>query len=138
MRFAIWQNTKWRLIDDASYGHNMVYSADEQIHTTSAAAAAALGRHFRTMLGHRLRRGFILIAGSSDMKGAYKQLAIRPDPFRFVIITTFHPIEQTWVFAISYALAFGLSGAVLHFNRAPSLITAFCRRWFVLPVQHFF
>ena len=57
MRFALWQNTKWRMIDDASDGHNFAYSASEQIHTTSAAASAALTRYFRATLGKRLRRG---------------------------------------------------------------------------------
>ena len=27
---------------------------------------------------------------------------------------------------------------MLHFNRVPTLIAAFCRRWFAIPVQHFF
>ena len=57
MRFALWQNTKWRLIDDASDGHNMAYSASERIHTTSAAAAAALTIKFRELLGCGLRKG---------------------------------------------------------------------------------
>ena len=47
MRFALDQKSKWRMIDDASDGHNFAYSASEQIHTTSAAAAAALTRCFR-------------------------------------------------------------------------------------------
>ena len=45
---------------------------------------------------------------------------------------------MVWRFAISWALPFGLSGAVLHFNRVPAFITAFCRRWLAIPVQHFF
>ena len=74
MRFALDQKSKWRMIDDASDGHNFAYSASEQIHTTSAAAAAALTRCFRETLKKRLRRMAEIRTGSCDMKGAYKQL----------------------------------------------------------------
>ena len=91
MRFALWQNDKWRMIDDASDGHNFAYSASEQIHTTSAAASAALTRYFRATLGKRLRRGAEIRGGSCDMKGAYKQLANADDLFRYIIIEIYHP-----------------------------------------------
>ena len=42
------------------------------------------------------------------------------------------------MFCIAWVLLFGLAGSVLHFNRVPTLITAFARRWFALPLQHFF
>ena len=41
IRFAIWQKAKYRMIDDASGDINGTFGAEEQIHTTSAAAAAA-------------------------------------------------------------------------------------------------
>ncbi len=91
MRFALDQKSKWRMIDDASDGHNCAYSASEQIHTTSAAAAAALTRCFRSVMGNRLSRGAEIRTGSCDMKGAYKQLGVVDSQLCFVIITVFHP-----------------------------------------------
>ena len=38
MRFAIWQHSEYRMIDNGRHGANWTYSADETIHTTSAAA----------------------------------------------------------------------------------------------------
>jgi hypothetical protein len=72
------------------------------------------------------------------MKSAYKQLGIHEDQLRFSIIAVFHLELQAWRFAISWALPFGLSGAVLHFNRVPAFIVAFCRRWLAIPIQNFY
>ena len=35
-------------------------------------------------------------------------------------------------------LLFGITGAVLAFNRVPGFIVAVARRWLGIPVQHFF
>ena len=137
MRFAILQKGKWRMIDDASHGHNQTYAAEETIHTTSAAAAAAVSRQYRKRLG-RLRRRAQLLGASRDMKRAYKQISVSPSQQRFVVVVVWDIQEAKWRYAISYALPFGLAGAVLHFNRVPASIVAFCRRWLAIPLQHFF
>ena len=99
MRFALWHNTKWLLIDDASDGHNLADSASQRIHTTSAAVAAALTMNFRELLGCMLRKGAEIRAASCDMKGAYKQLGVREDQLRHVVNAVDHPILKRWVFA---------------------------------------
>ena len=91
VRFALWQHDKWRLVDDASVGHNATFAASEQIHTTSATAAASLTKAFRDTHGKALRRHFQLKGASCDMKSAYKQLAINPDQLRYVVIAVFSP-----------------------------------------------
>ena len=138
VRFAVLQKGAYRCIDDGSNGHNDTFEASETIHTTSAAAAAITTRRARAVFGSRLRRGLQILTGSRDMKRAYKQLAIHPEQQRFIIICVFHPERRCWVFALSYALPFGLAGAVLQFNRIPALFTAFCRRWLAIPVHHYF
>ena len=57
---------------------------------------------------------------------------------RFAVIAVYSPLHDEWRFAISWALPFGMSGAVLHFNRVPAFLVAFCRRWFAIPCQHFY
>ena len=42
-----------------------------------------------------------------------------------MVIVVWDPEELTWRFAMAWAFPFGLSGAVLHFNRVPAFITAF-------------
>ena len=109
-RFAIMQKDKWRLIDDASHGHNQTFGASEQIHTTSAAAAAAVTQRYRTICGARLRKGRSLRGASSDMKKAYKQIAISNEQLRFAVIVIYNIETHKWVYAISWALPFGMSG----------------------------
>ena len=73
---------------------------------------------------------------------AYKQLPVTPDQLRYVVIAIYNPNECKWVFAVSYALALGLAGAVLHFNRVPALIAAIAAgaprrpRCKLIPTQH--
>ena len=116
------------MIDDASEIHNLTFEASEHIHTTSPAAAAALTRRFRAVGGH-LQRGRMLRGGSRDMKSAYKQLGVHPSQLRYSIIAIFDPSAQAWRFAISWALPFGMSGAVLHFNRVPSSLPCAAAGW---------
>ena len=138
IRFAVLQKGKYRCIDDGSHGHNDTFESSETIHTTSAAAAAIATRRARQIFGCRLRRSLRFLTGSSDMKRAYKQLAVHPDQHKYIVICIFNPELNKWVFAISWALPFGMSGAVLHFNRVPAFIVALCRRWMAIPVQNFF
>ena len=137
-RFALWQKEKYRMIDDASKGQNQTFCANERIHTTSAAAAAALTRKFRHEYGKKLRGPRLLEGSSRDMKSAYKQISVDAEHLRFVVIVIYDPFLCVWRYAISYALPFGLAGSVLHFNRVPAFITAVCRRFFAIPVQHFY
>ena len=63
MRFAVRQNDKYRMIDNGRHGANWTYAAEETIHTTSAAAAAACVRRLRRLADRKLRGKFELKAG---------------------------------------------------------------------------
>ena len=91
-RFAIWQKLKYRMIDDASKGHNQTFGASETIHTTSAAAAATLARAVVDEAPHRRARP--LLAGSCDMRKAYKQLGVEPSQLRYMVIAVWDPFGQ--------------------------------------------
>ena len=75
---------------------------------------------------------------SDDMEGAYRQIPVIDDHLRYSVIAIWHPVERGWRFAILYGLAFGLSAAVLHFNRWGGLLTALSRRWLAVPLVAFF
>ena len=78
MRFAVRQNDKYRMIDNGRHGANWTYAAEETIHTTSAAAAAACVRRLRRLADRKLRGKFELKAGSRDMKRLTSKLQWTP------------------------------------------------------------
>ena len=138
MRFALDQHGKIRLIDNGANGLNETFGSEETIHTTSSAAAATLARCYRKHVGRRLSKKWLLEGSSRDMKSAYRQLATNPKQRHLVIVAVWDIIVGRWRFSVANALLFGLSGAVLHFNRVPTALVAFLRRWFALLVQAFF
>ena len=72
------------------------------------------------------------------MKSAYRQLSTDPSQQNLTIVAVWDIVLNRWRFAVANALLFGLSGAVLHFNRVPTLLVAFMRRWFAVATQAFF
>jgi hypothetical protein len=138
MRFAVCQHGKWRNIDNGKHGANWTFEANETIHTASAPAVAALVRRMRARVGQKLRGKWKLTAGSRDMKSAYKQIAMHSSQAPFVVITIWDIATNRWRFVITRALLFGLSGAVLLFNRIPNLLVAIARRWLAIPCHAFF
>jgi hypothetical protein len=69
---------------------------------------------------------------------AYKQVPAAKEQMNCMIIQLWDIVEKRWTFCKSHVLAFGLSGAVLHFNRVPTFLIAFCRRFFSICVTGFF
>eukprot|EP00973_Karenia_brevis_P030918 4264050-Karenia_brevis.AAC.1 len=48
------------------------------------------------------------------------------------------PVRRQTVFATCFAHLFGLSAAVLNYNRIPAVLVSFLRRAFLLPCWNFF
>ena len=138
MRFAVCQNGKWRNIDNGKHGANWTFEAEETIHMAAPPAVAAFVRYLRNQLGKKLRGKWQLVAGSRDMKSAYKQVPLHADQAPFVVITVWDINTHRWRFVVSRALLFGFSGAVLLFNRIPNLLVAIARRWLAIPCHAFF
>ena len=67
--------------------------------------------------------------GTEDLDEAYGQCPARPDQ-RNACIVAWHSPSRGWRFAEAKGLVFGLSAAVVGFNRWPALITAGFRRFF--------
>ena len=138
-RHAIWQNGKWRLIDDGKAGEqNATYSSTETIHTTCTSAGVAAAASLRKKLGRPFRGKWKLSVATQDMKRAYRQIPIHPEQERWCVVMLWHPGWGAWAFAEARGLLFGLAGAVLAFNRVPAFIVAVARRWLAIPVNSFF
>ena len=138
-RYVIKQGEKYRLIDNGKAGeHNLTYGADETIHTTCTSAGVALASHFRKISGKPLKGMDRLHISTQDMWKAYRQIPCHENQLKFMTVMVWHPTQREWVFGESKGLLFGLTGAVLAFNRVPAFIVAVARRWLGIPVQNFF
>ena len=140
VRFAIYQEAhrSWRCIDNGKSNRlNDCVTMLERIHTTTPEVGYNIARHFRWRLGP-LRGRRALRAAARDLKSAYRQFCVKPSDLPFSIIVVWDIERKRWCFGILHALAFGESSAVLQFNRHPCLLTALARRWFAIPVCHYF
>ena len=72
------------------------------------------------------------------MKKAFRQVRIHEDSLRFCVIAVWDPRSKQWVFFQMFAMPFGLTSAVLQFNRVSAFLVALARRWFALPILGFY
>ena len=75
---------------------------------------------------------------TQDMWKAYRQVPCHESQKAYMVVMVFHPTRKEWLYAEAKGLLFGLTGAVLAFNRIPAFIVAVARRWLAIPVQHYF
>eukprot|EP00973_Karenia_brevis_P091163 12406209-Karenia_brevis.AAC.1 len=75
---------------------------------------------------------------TDDQKDAYRMAPIAPNQLGFSVVAFMDPHKKCMVFAIAYALLFGLSASVNDYYRIPSFLVAFCRRAFATASWHFF
>jgi hypothetical protein len=140
-RFAVFQagSNSWRCIDNGlTSGHNGAVTMWERIHTTSSCVGFSVAKRLVELEkanGGRIPRIF---RATRDMKSAYRQCPRWEGHANVHIICAYHPELQQWMFAELCGLAFGISIAVILFNRIPSFITAVARRWLAIPAIHFF
>ena len=145
-RFAVWQRSKWRPIDDytecgvnASFGY--LEKIDLRALDQTVWVASCLIRHaihlefaeFRLSTGEVLRapvdkhwkrrhsKEFVLTK-TVDLKSAYKQLPISPIDRKLSILTLKSPRTGEVQGFVSRTLPFGSAASVLHFNRVARLL----------------
>ena len=76
-----------------------------------------------------------------DLPDAYRGVPLHPADARMAIVTFvafWSTIAGAWEVAISRAMLFGLSAAVIHFNRKPTLAVAAGRRLGAVAAAAFF
>ena len=73
-----------------------------------------------------------------DMKGAYRQCPVLPEHHCVSVIAFWHEEWQCIAYIILLGLPFGLSSAVINFNRVPTFGSAVLRRIAAVPASPFF
>ena len=146
-RFAVWQRSKWRAIDDFSEcGVNATFSYLEKIDlkaldevvwmaccfvkfcvfeerfdftlTSGERLAGPVACEWRGLPGDSLK----LVAKTIDLKSAYKQFPIFPGHRKFSVLVLKRPTDGETMGFVSKTLPFGSVASVLHFNRVARLL----------------
>ena len=154
-RFLLQQRDKERLIDDALRGgQNGNTHTCETIYTLTvdwlgevlSAMCLAIASEWGD-LGPEASTAAVLevlpewfqpVLGVDDLPDAYRGCPIHPDDQRGCIVAYWDPARQKWSFSESRAMLFGLSAAVLGFNRLPTLASAAMRRLFAVCAGAYF
>ena len=141
-RFMLLQANKLRAIDDGRFsGHNKSCFSEETIYTISPDFVAAACK-FCIGLLQDLEDDLPMWAephfGTEDMKAAYRQLPNDPDEQAGLFIAFYDPDDQQVKYVHLRAHPFGLSAAVLNFNRVPCLSTAVVRRLAAVAACNYF
>ena len=146
-RFAVWQRSKWRAIDDFSEcGVNATFSYLEKIDlkaldevvwmaccfvkfcmyeerfdfslTSGERLAGPVASEWRDMPADSVR----LVSKTIDLKSAYKQFPIFPEHRKFSVLVLKRRADGATMGFVSKTLPFGSVASVLHFNRVSRLL----------------
>ena len=144
-RRGIWQNGKVRGIDNARTSDtNFAAWLQDTIMTTPHDIGIQIlcwlfnGEEASTRFD--LKNTFALWVGLSadDLADAYHGVPNIPAQMNLCVVAMRNPHTGRTEFYISKSHLFGLSAAVVNFNRLPELMTAICRRIGHSPSWHFF
>ena len=149
--FQVIQATgKRRLISDAKRGgHNEVTIHWETIYTPSIDIVPECARLLIEAIVHgpwgedMAQDGSLpdwaeVVGSTEDLDDAYGECPGHPDHKGVCVVAWYSPKHQEWRFAEATGLTFGLSSAVLSFNRWPALMIAIARRCMALLSTNFF
>ena len=140
-----WQNGKVRGIDNVrTPGTNFAAWLQDTIMTTPHDIGIQIlcwlfnGKEASTRFD--LKNTFALWVGLSadDLADAYHGIPNIPAQMNLCVVAMRNPHTGKTEFYISKLHLFGLSAAVVNFNRLPELMTAICRRTGHAPSLHFF
>ena len=154
-RFILHQKLKDRLIDDAKRGgqnaraifRETIFTAN--IDFVGEVLSAFIAELAWSLCGLRtnasteevlkaLPSWFEPAMGIEDLPDAYRGVPLHPADARMAIVAFWSTEAGGWRFAISRAMLFGLSAAVIHFNRKPTLAVAAVRRFGGVAAAAFF
>ena len=154
-RFLIRQRLRDRVIDNARRGgQNRAAIFKETIYTASVdffgevlaewiaqiiwELAGLKKSAEREVVLKALPSWFRPVFGLDDLPDAYRGVPLHCDDSNVTIVAVWNAATRAWIFAQSFSMLFGLSAAVLHFNRKPTLLVAASRRLFAVAATAFF
>ena len=144
-RRGIWQNGKVRGIDNARIsGTNFAGWLQDTIMTTPHDIGIQIlcwlfnGKGAKARFDHKNGYGLWVGLSADDLADACHGVPNIPAQMNLCVVAMRNPHTGKPEFYISKTHLFGLSAAVVNFNRLPELMTAICRRIGCAPSWHFF
>ena len=141
LRFVTWTAGKWREIDSGkASGHNRATRLQNRIICSNVEMAdvfAKLYYHMWSSLDEEDRcKEFEITGGTEDLKRAYRQVAVAPEHLPYSVTMVSYCGKPRFVVVLS--LVFGLSSAVMSFNRIARFLTGMLRRALAVCVDNYF
>ena len=96
------------------------------------------GRDAKARFDHKNSYGLWVGLSADDLADAYHGVPNIPAQMNLCVVAMRNPHTGKTEFYISKTHLFGLSAAVVKFNRLPELMTAICRRIGCAPSWYFF
>ena len=83
-------------------------------------------------------RELTLESAGEDCPDAYRHDPIHPEDQPLNIVAAYSNETKEWLFQEVWGELFGLSSAVMNYNRTPRVLTAIARRWLMLMMAMYF
>ena len=143
-RSAIKQKGKWRCIDNGKASkHNKATTLHERLTCGRADFPVAMAREFGRRMSHgiqkrnrgRCQKKLRMEHGTEDLEAAYRHVPTSQP--QFTIAAVWDDDNQRVCYIEVPGHNFGLSSAVLNFNRFPEFAVAIARRLLWIVVEHY-
>jgi len=136
-RFGVFQNNKWRPIDD--FSQPLVNSAVQVTEKLQLGGVDEVAAMIRYVLTHAQSTESLQWAGRTvDLKAAYRQLAIADSDKCHACIAVYNPTSKAPAFFVMHSLPFGAVAAVYAFNRAARSLAYLSQRLLLIPTSQFY
>ena len=141
IRFLAWSAGKWRECDSGKASrHNVSTKMGEKLKCCDNSAVdkySALVKFIWDILPTDIRaKKFRLVASTEDLQRAYRQVPVAQEHLKYNISIV--PYMGQVRFVAIFALVFGLSSAVLQFNKIACFLTLYLRLGMGLLVVNYF
>ncbi len=144
-RFVLNQGDTFRAIDDGLFaGHNQATILRVRVHTVDVAMVASVARRYFKHLpalqtfANEADGHVLFVGGTDDEKSAYRWRPVS-DKHAGLTVVAYWDYERRRVRYLQLiGHPFGLSAAVVSYNRGPELLTAAARRILSIPTAHFY
>ena len=138
IRFAIWQGSKLRCIDDGKRSlHNLGQEIYEKIHHCSAEFGGTIAVYAARQVAGPWPEWMQIHMGTDDLNEAYRGCPTSECSARWSIVLVFDVVANSWAGSMMYGHSYGFRSSVNNFNAWPELQVAFSRRALRVPTSHY-